>query len=80
MRTRRWKYSVRAPTGDAWQDPGASHYVEECLYDLEAVPYELNNLVGAARYWDEAAGLRERLVRRMVQVGEAIPSISEASS
>ncbi len=70
VRTRRWKYAVTAPAGvDARQ---ATHdvYHETHLYDLQYDPYELQNVLHDARYAPVAAVLRERLVKRMQQVGE----------
>jgi arylsulfatase A-like enzyme len=78
IRTKRWKYSVSAPDRDGLQDPDAEHYVEEFLYDLEADPYELANLAGLESHRKVAAVLRERLVRRMVEIGEAEPTIEPA--
>jgi arylsulfatase A-like enzyme len=78
VRTRRWKYGVTAPEADGGRDAGAAHYVEECLYDLEADPYELTNLVGLRSHRAVADALRERLVRRMVQAGEPAPTIAPA--
>ncbi len=78
IRTRRWKYSVTAPDRDGWEDPTSDHFVEECLYDLEADPHELTNLIGLESHQEVAAVLRERLIRRMAEAGEARPTIQQA--
>jgi arylsulfatase A-like enzyme len=78
VRTRRWKYSVAAPDGDAWHDSGSDHYVEEFLYDLQADPYELTNLIGLESHEEVASALRRHLIRRMVQAGEETPTITPA--
>jgi arylsulfatase A-like enzyme len=75
IRTRRWKYSVVAPQKDGWDDPGSCEYQEECLYDLEADPYELHNRIGLESHLEVAATLRQRLVRRMQAAGEPEPRI-----
>jgi arylsulfatase A-like enzyme len=78
VRTHRWKYGVTAPGKDGWRDPASEQYVEEYLYDLRADPYELTNLIGLASHREVAAVMRERLIRRMVEAGEAEPSIDPA--
>ena len=78
IRTPRWAYSVVAPDANSREDAGADHYVEEYLYDLAADPYELTNLLGLASHQEVAATLRERLIRRMVEAGEAAPTIEAA--
>ncbi|GAA3732656.1 arylsulfatase A-like enzyme [Spinactinospora alkalitolerans] len=75
LRTERWKYGVVAPGADAWNTPSADRYVDAYLYDLEADPDELHNLVGAASHSGVVERLRERLVRRMVEAGERPPLI-----
>ncbi len=80
VRTRRWKYSVVAPDRHGWQDPAADRYVEEFLYDLEADPYELTNLIGFESHREVADILRERLIRRMVLAGEPAPIVEPAPS
>jgi arylsulfatase A-like enzyme len=80
VRTHRWKYSVVAPDKEGWRDPAADHYIEEYLYDLEADPYELTNLLGYESHQKVAAVMRERLIRRMVEAGEAAPTIEVAPS
>jgi arylsulfatase A-like enzyme len=78
IRTSRWKYHVVAPEADAWNDAGAARYVEAELYDLDHDPYELDNLAGLASHRAVADELRERLLRRMVAVGEDKPVIEAA--
>ena len=78
IRTDRWKYAVRAPEADAWNDAGAATYVEDALYDLLADPYELTNVAGMPVFGDVAQDLRARLIARMVAVGEAAPQITPA--
>jgi len=78
VRTRRWKYSVTAPDKNPVRDSGSDRYVEEFLYDLEADPYELKNLIGEESHARVAEKMRERLVRRMVEAGEAEPVIEPA--
>jgi len=78
VRTRRWKYSVTAKDKRGWDDKDADHYTEEFLYDLQADPYELTNLVGYASHREVADVLRARLVRRMVEAGETEPRIDPA--
>ena len=45
IRTKRWKYSVRAPGRQGNRDSGSDEYVEDFLYDLEKDPHERSNLV-----------------------------------
>ena len=74
IRTPRWKYSVRAPD-KAGSIPDSDVYVEDFLYDLEADPHERTNLVAAPQWREVRAHLRERLIERMRQAGEAAPRI-----
>jgi choline-sulfatase len=75
IRTRRWKYSVRAPHADGKADPGALEYVEDLLYDLEADPHELTNLAGRPSHAPVAEQLRGQLTELMVAAGEPAPVI-----
>jgi arylsulfatase A-like enzyme len=75
IRTKRWKYGVDAPDKNGWTDSGSDVYVEQYLYDLEADPYELQNLIELEPYRAVADELRERLIARMVEAGEAAPVI-----
>jgi arylsulfatase A-like enzyme len=79
IRTARWKYSVSVPGVSGNSAPGADEYVEEFLYDLQADPHELTNLINQAAYAPIKAGLRERLLARMVAAGEAAPTIVPAA-
>ncbi|NOY09892.1 MAG: sulfatase-like hydrolase/transferase [Spirochaetes bacterium] len=45
IRTKRWKYSVCAPGVNGFIYSGSNYYREDCLYDLDNDPHELNNLV-----------------------------------
>ncbi len=78
VRTHRWKYSVWAPDKTGWKDPASDHYVEEFLYDLAADPHELDNRVGLESHRGVADVMRERLIRRMAEAGEAAPAIQPA--
>ncbi len=78
VRTRRWKYGVVAPGKDGLADAGSDRYVESYLYDLEADPYELTNLIGLESHRRVAEVMWERLNRRMVQAGEPIAVIEPA--
>ncbi|WP_159886183.1 sulfatase-like hydrolase/transferase [Paenibacillus puerhi] len=79
IRTKRWKYSVSAPHRDAIADSGSDRYLEEFLYDLQADPWELNNLIGSAAHREVKQSLRERLIRRMTEAGEPAPVIEPAA-
>jgi arylsulfatase A-like enzyme len=78
VRTQRWKYSVCAPDKEGGKDPAADAYVEEFLYDLEADPYELNNLVGLESHAEVARVMRERLLRHIEKVEGVRPAIQPA--
>ena len=77
IRTQRWKYCVDAPDRNSWIDGqrSAERYVEQYLYDLQADPYELTNLVDLDAYNEIKAELRKRLLRWMGEVGEPAPEI-----
>ncbi len=78
IRTRRWKYYVTAPDADPWTEPGATHYVEHALYDLDSDPAELTNLAGLPSHQAIAEELRARLTARMLAAGEPAPVITPA--
>jgi choline-sulfatase len=70
LRTRRWKYAVAAPDADPRQTGSASCYYERHLYDLEADPWELRNLIAEPAYETVRDQLRAELLTRMAAVGE----------
>ena len=78
IRTKQWKYSVRAPGGDGWKDASSSVYAEDFLYDLAADPHERNNLAADPACEDVRKELRRTLVRRMRDAGEQEPRIDPA--
>ena len=80
VRTQRWKYGVDAPDKNSGRDAGSDYYVEQYLYDLQADPYELANLIGRESHREVADVLKERLIRRMVEAGEEAPTIENAAS
>ncbi|MFC0212954.1 sulfatase-like hydrolase/transferase [Paenibacillus chartarius] len=80
LRTPRWKYSVSAPEKHGWDDSASATYTEEFLYDLEADPYELTNLIGLDAYEVVVRKLRERLVERIRSVEGYAPAIVPAES
>ncbi|UCH26545.1 MAG: sulfatase-like hydrolase/transferase [Trueperaceae bacterium] len=75
VRTRRWKYGVTAPERDGWRDSGSPDYVDQYLYDLQSDPYELFNLIDLESHQSVVKVMRERLVRRMSEAGEPVPTI-----
>lgn len=79
VRTRRWKYGVVAESLDGTKHASSARYTEKYLYDLYADPYELTNLAGYDSYRGIADELRDTLIRRMTEAGEAAPHIEAAS-
>jgi arylsulfatase A-like enzyme len=75
IRTKRWKYAVVAPEKDGLRDSSSDHYRESSLFDLEADPYELSNLIGRQSHFEIAATLRERLTEHIIAAGESRPII-----
>ncbi|MCF8262678.1 MAG: sulfatase-like hydrolase/transferase [Melioribacteraceae bacterium] len=78
IRTKRWKYSVTAPHKEGWDDFESDTFVEDCLYDLENDPSEINNLVEDPTYDEIRTELAERLIQRMMHAGEERPIIHSA--
>ena len=72
VRTERWKYGVDAPGEPG---PWSERFVEQYLYDLQADPYELANLISSEAHRPVAEEMRDRLIRRMVEAGERAPEI-----
>ena len=75
IRTRKWKYSVRAPHKNGVSDSDSDLYVEDFLYDLEADPHERSNLVNSTNHISERQKLAKTLQKRMKEAGEKIPRI-----
>lgn len=80
LRTDRWKYSVLASGDDGAQNGCAKRYIESHLYDLDADPAELTNLVTDDRYEEVRRALRGQLTARMRRIdepeSEIVPSYS----
>lgn len=69
IRTKRWKYSVRAPfkTGLSATSP---LYEEEFLYDLQNDPHEHNNLIKEPGLKSIRNDLKNRLLKKMKEANE----------
>lgn len=79
VRTRRWKYCVTSEqtSGQIGTDFANATYTESHLYDLLHDPYELCNLIDLASHTKVRQVMRERLLARMREIGEPIPTIRE---
>jgi uncharacterized sulfatase len=75
LRTKKWKYSVRAPNKDGMLYSKSEIYEEEYLYNLENDPYEKNNLVKDPMYSEVRDELSSILKRKMTEAGEKVPTI-----
>lgn len=80
IRTQRWKYGITAPYSDPIGDAHADRYVEAYLYDLEADPYELTNLVGLPSHRKVSDRLQDRLQSWMNTAGEPPAQIVPATA
>lgn len=80
IRTTRWKYHVAAPGKSGWDVSASDTYVEDALYDLQADPYELHNLVGAETHQNVSQVLRDRLVTRIRQIERMEVTIQPAET
>jgi arylsulfatase A-like enzyme len=82
VRTARWKYSVRSPETDGnglpISKPSSEIYIDDCLYDLKADPWEFTNLAGYTSHAGVVKVMRERLTRRMLESGEPAPRFLDA--
>lgn len=78
LRTGRWKYGIVAPDADPRADLHGDHYVDSYLYDLQADPYELTNLVGLTTHREVTDRLRSRLAEWMEIAGEPSVKINPA--
>lgn len=79
IRTRKWKYAVAAPYENGMDRAGSDVYHEAFLYDLDADPYEKNNLVDDPAFADVRGTLAAVLKKRMEQAGETVPAILPAA-
>ncbi|MCQ1059886.1 sulfatase-like hydrolase/transferase [Photobacterium sp. ZSDE20] len=72
IRTARWKYSIRQTDNDI--------YVDDFLYDLQADPYELANLIGYESHQKVVDEMRSLLYSQFKEIGHDIPEIIDAPS
>lgn len=79
IRTRRWKYAVRAPEKDGRKYPFSEIYIEQFLYDLVNDSYEKNNLIENTDYTDIKKQLRQQLKARIISIEGYEPRILPVS-
>lgn len=78
IRTKKYKYSVRAPFLSGNTVHSSPVYFEDYLYDLEKDPIEKYNLIKDPEYKEIREELKEMLIREMVNAGEKKPKILPA--
>lgn len=75
IRTKKWKYSVRAEGKDGRAGASSDVYTEDFLYDLENDYDERNNLVSDPTFIEVRRQLAERLKKRIAKAGDPISVI-----
>lgn len=75
IRTKKWKFSVKAPIKTGFFRAKSDLYYDDYLYDLENDPFERENLIRNSEYDDIREELREKLKKEMLRAGENIPKI-----
>lgn len=80
IRTKKWKYAVRAYGVNGKKAASSEVYTEDVLYDLENDPHEQTNLANQSSCESVRAELAAILKRRMAEAGEAVPVIRPAGT
>ena len=80
LRTKKWKYSVNSPESDPWNEQGSNQYIEQFLYNLDADPYELNNLIGIKEFNSITKKLRDKLTQYINKHENLKTNIKKASN
>lgn len=75
VRTKRWKYSVKAMDEKRENRGFAKVYEEEELYDLKADPWELNNVIGYKSHKKVSHVMKDRLLKYLNDLGEDVEII-----
>lgn len=75
IRTRDWVFCAYDPDGKPNEDPVSRNYLDFCMYQVGADPYQKINLIGRADYKDQANLLRDELKRRIIANGEPEPNM-----
>ena len=78
VRTKQYKYAVRAPSPSGYTIHSSPVYFEDYLYDLKKDPIEKNNLIRDKSYAFVREKMRKLLLREMEQAGEKKPVILPA--
>ncbi|WP_155241946.1 sulfatase/phosphatase domain-containing protein [Clostridium pasteurianum] len=78
IRTKIWKYSVRAEGKNGSKDASSNCYTEDFLYDLENDYNEKNNLIKNPLYAEVRKQLADILKLRMKEANEKEPKIVSA--
>lgn len=78
IRTKQYKYAVRAPALPGEAVHSAPVYCEDYLYDIENDPIEKNNLIRDRSFALVRERMRKLLLREMEQAGEKRPRILPA--
>jgi arylsulfatase A-like enzyme len=75
IRTKKWKYSVKAPFRSGFFSWSSKIYREEYLYDLENDPAEHNNLVKDIKYKNIRKELKEKIISYIKEIEGYTPII-----
>ncbi len=75
IRTKKWKYAVRALGKRGKKVSSSDTYSEDFLYNLENDPHELTNLVNESSHVQIRAELEKKLKKKMTEIGEKEPAI-----
>ena len=60
--------------------PSSNQYTETNLYDLNADPYELNNLIGISTYDEITTSLRKKIKNKIQRVEDITSKITKANN
>ena len=80
LRTEKWKYCIADHDSNGSDKPSSNHYTETNLYDLDADPYELNNLIGISTYDEIVTSLRKKIKSKIKKVENITTKITKAKN
>ena len=80
LRTEKWKYCIADHDSNGSDKPSSNHYTETNLYDLDADPYELNNLIGISTYDEIVTSLRKKIKSKIKKVENITIKITKAKN